>query len=546
MGRRWGRVAAVLILCLVAVASELPAQNWIGWTEAEVDGVTFLSEAEPPRTRELAASFLQFRLALRTLAPDAVHRAPVPTQIFIFSDEASYRVYKLVLGRQTRHLVGHFTSSTFGDWIAVNGDPAVGNPLRAIYHEATHAFTAHNFPNVPLWLNEGLAEYYSTFRREGERVAVGHPVEQHLRVLAEAGLMPIRTLFEVDTRSPHYQESERSGQFYAQSWLLTHYLLSRGNQDAGAVQRFLDLLADGKGSEQAFEGAFGLSFGQVEKELDAYSRRSEYDYWSVPGEAETTPPKLRLVSANWVRYRLGTYLALTRPDFALAARRRLEPAAEGGVPDAWATLAYLAEREDDFERAEQWYEKSVAEGAREALSYTLYGRFLLRISEPGSDGALWAREMLDQAITLDPGFVEPRALYGSSFLLTEPTEVEDGILQLREAWSRLPGRLDIPFNLAMLFLRVGDEASAERIIERVEAAGDEELGQKGRAAIEEAREVRRYRVLTAEYNKAVEQINEGNYRAAEYGLRRLLEQDLPEELIDVVERTMQQLGDAPP
>jgi Flp pilus assembly protein TadD len=519
-------------------------ESFEGWTETEVAGLRFLNQTEPERSRELISSLIRFREALRVLAPDAVHDAPVPTEVILFANEAAYRPYKQLAGRNTDHLVGHFTATTFGDWIAVNGDISVGGQFRAIFHEATHAFIAHSFPKVPLWLNEGLAEYYSTFRVVGSREEVGHAIEHHLRALESEGMMPLRTLFGIDATSPYYRESERSGRFYAQSWLLVHYLMSVAGDDQSAVERFLAAVAAGVSSETAFRSSLGMSISQVERTLRDYSHRKEYDYWSLAESAAVENPVLRPVSENWVRYRLGTFLALSRPENASAARFRLKSAADGGVADAWASLGYLSENAGQPDDAESFFDRAVAGGARESLSYTLYGRFLLTTSEPGSDRAVWAREMLEQAIALDPAFVEPRALLGSSYLLAPADQTEAGIRQLREAWTRLPGRLDIPFNLAMLLIQTGDTDEADRIIDQIAAVGDRELGVKGRRLVEEARAQRRAQDQTTRFNVAVDLANRRQLEEARTILLGLQSENLSKELKDVVDEMLDRLRTA--
>ena len=74
-----------------------------------------------------------------------------------------------------------------------------------------------------------MSEIYSTFEPVGTQAQIGKPIEAHLRVLAREQFMPLHELFSVDVDSPQYNEANRQGVFYAESWLLTHYLVSGGN-----------------------------------------------------------------------------------------------------------------------------------------------------------------------------------------------------------------------------------------------------------------------------------------------------------------------------
>ncbi len=54
------------------------------------------------------------------------------------------------------------------------------SPLGVAIHELVHSFVAHHLPNAPTWLNEGLAEYYSTMEFENSEVVLGYHLLRHL------------------------------------------------------------------------------------------------------------------------------------------------------------------------------------------------------------------------------------------------------------------------------------------------------------------------------------------------------------------------------
>ena len=81
----------------------------------------------------------------------------------------------------------------------------------------------------------------------------------YIRYLRQQELLPLTTLFSINTSSEHYNESEKTGVFYGQSWALVHYLMlgDRGRQDQ--FKRFLSLIARGDSSAKAIEDAFGVT-----------------------------------------------------------------------------------------------------------------------------------------------------------------------------------------------------------------------------------------------------------------------------------------------
>ena len=64
---------------------------------------------------------------------------------------------------------------------------------RTFVHEEVHELMHRAFGNTPTWLNEGLADYFSTLRIDGDRVLLGEVVPGRV--------MPARSSFRRCTRS---------------------------------------------------------------------------------------------------------------------------------------------------------------------------------------------------------------------------------------------------------------------------------------------------------------------------------------------------------
>ena len=84
---------------------------------------------------------------------------------------------------------------------------------------------------MPMWLAEGLAEFYGFTQIRESSVETGIPDREQLDMLRTHKLIPLNVLFTVDHSSSYYNESEKTSIFYAESWLLTHYLMI-GNPEA--------------------------------------------------------------------------------------------------------------------------------------------------------------------------------------------------------------------------------------------------------------------------------------------------------------------------
>ncbi|MFP5284392.1 MAG: hypothetical protein ACLGI9_01495, partial [Thermoanaerobaculia bacterium] len=138
----------------------------------------------------------------------------------MFKDGRTLAPYRLVFEGRPVDVGGYFLSRPEANYVAVNADPR-GDARSIVYHEYLHSVLRNNYPGLPLWLHEGLAQLYSTFV-EGR---IGRPIEDHARFVQSNPLLPVSELFALDVHSKDYHEGARRKVFYAQTWALAHYLL---------------------------------------------------------------------------------------------------------------------------------------------------------------------------------------------------------------------------------------------------------------------------------------------------------------------------------
>jgi hypothetical protein len=115
-----------------------------------------------------------------------------------------------------------------------------------VRHECTHALLHTYVDNLPLWLDEGLAEYYET--PAAERVKHS-PYVGATRWNARLGYVPDLGKLERLTDISQMQRDE-----YRDAWAWTHVLLHASDETRTILREHLQLLADarptGKLSEQ--------------------------------------------------------------------------------------------------------------------------------------------------------------------------------------------------------------------------------------------------------------------------------------------------------
>ena len=72
-----------------------------------------------------------------------------------------------------------------------------------VYHEYTHLLLSKAEEWLPLWLNEGLAQFYQNTDIRDKDVLMGELSEQNIRLLLQNRPLPLATLFNSIRRLPH-------------------------------------------------------------------------------------------------------------------------------------------------------------------------------------------------------------------------------------------------------------------------------------------------------------------------------------------------------
>src|SRR5215204_4180674 len=208
-------------------ATHAARDSWISVRSKHLFVVGNAGEKEIGR---VATRLEQFRDAVSQVFPATGLLERVPTTVIVFKDDYSYRPFKT-----SENNAGYFQPGQDVNYITLSSESRGDqDSLNVVFHEFTHLLVNTSIGSVPPWLNEGLAEFYSTLNfSSDQKVVLGRPIRRHISLLRRNSLIPLRVLFEVDYKSPHYNESDKQSIFYAESWALMHYLMiNRGGQRA--------------------------------------------------------------------------------------------------------------------------------------------------------------------------------------------------------------------------------------------------------------------------------------------------------------------------
>src|SRR6185369_474229 len=252
-----------LSLCLLlAVSQYAPVAAKDTWVSVRTKNFLLIGNAGEKDIRKVGLKLEQFREVFTRLFPKMRFNTPVPTTVVVFKSDSSYAPFK-----PGPNIAGYFQPGPDVNYITLTTEVrGQQDPFSVIFHEYTHLLVENTFKEIPLWFNEGLAEYYSTFSiTDDQKITLGAPIGNHVFLLRESKMLPLRTLLEVDHKSPYYNEKNKQGIFYAQSWALMHYLIIGKEGKVEQLSKFIELVGAQMPLDQAFQQAFGTPFEVMEK-----------------------------------------------------------------------------------------------------------------------------------------------------------------------------------------------------------------------------------------------------------------------------------------
>lgn len=205
---------SVLVAALSVLASTaLPAADWIKLKSANLELYTTASEREGRQTLE---SFEQVRdFFMRVKSSSVTTRLPVT--IVGFRNSKEYKPFAV-----SEISAAYYNGDEQRDYIVMSGLGSEQTPVAI--HEYMHLLVRHSGLKMPVWLNEGFAEVYSTLKPYGGQILLGSVPTGRAVALSDKWI-PLQRLFEIDHDSAELHDAKRGGMLYAQGWLLTHMLM---------------------------------------------------------------------------------------------------------------------------------------------------------------------------------------------------------------------------------------------------------------------------------------------------------------------------------
>jgi tetratricopeptide (TPR) repeat protein len=316
------------------------------------------------------------------------------------------------------------------NYILLRLDTDEEHPYSGIYHEYTHLQFSDFSQWMPIWLNEGLAEFFQNTEIRDKDVTIGEASLNNIYYLRQNSLIPLPALFKIDAKSAYYDEEKKSSIFYAESRALTHYLfITSKQQGTNKVGNYMTLLSQEEDPVSAAEMAFG-DLKQLQKSLEDYIRQSQYMQFHLSSAAaaidESTYKVRILKQAESDAIRADVLADVGRVKDARELLDEVLKADKDNV-QAHETMGYLELQDRNMDAARGWYGGAIKLGSQ---NYFVYFNFAtLSIGHVSSDQSKEIESSLRAAIRLNPRFA-PAYEQLASLLMTEDQFVDaEALLQ---------------------------------------------------------------------------------------------------------------------
>ncbi len=172
--------------------------------------------------------------------------------------------------------------------------------LEVLQHEGFHQFAnAYIGGDLPVWVNEGLAEYFGDGLLVGSGMKLGLATDNRVKtvrhMIRENTAIGFDELLDISSQQWHdnmLNGSPRGAMQYDQSWSIVHFLIhGDGGRYRRAFEKYLQLVSQGRLSSKAFRQAF-----QTEDTTAFRKRWEQYIHDLKPDPLSTAVGRLRFLA----------------------------------------------------------------------------------------------------------------------------------------------------------------------------------------------------------------------------------------------------------
>lgn len=461
--KQWLCSALAAILAVLLAASPARAD----WLRAESPNFVVYSESGEARVREQVAQLEGFDRLLRMLT--GLGEASAPNKLDVYFVRGHAQLARI--SARPAGVAGFYRATADGIIAVVDETVNRGeNNNDILFHEYAHHFMMqYASAAYPAWYIEGFAEYVATAEIAPQRLTIGNYNRMRATWLADRmAWLPFETIVR---GLPARADENMRARFYAQSWLLVHYLSATEERRQG-LRRYFAALRERREPVQAFQAVFGMDMRALDRALRTYA--NGFTYSRIERAAGEAAPAVTIVPLPEMSDTLILAQAALRAGIDSPERRRellgdlRRTAAREPSPTARRVLAQAEVLYGDPAAAEPVLDALIAQAPQDAELLYLRGLRHLRAGREDErvrqDQYRAARAWFARAHRADPHHYQTLFRYAESYTV-EPGYVSENIQEILLLATELaPQVADIRLAAAEMLLLRDRFAEAEALL----------------------------------------------------------------------------------
>ena len=474
---RSGVVLAIWVLGqfgLIGCAKPLYQAEWLTVTSPRFE---ILSTMTAEETKDLARELERFHALIYRVTNAKDVEAPIPTKIFAFRRRSEVNRYI------DKKFIGMFRPGVRDNQILLSKYSRRRAASDVIFHEYVHFVVRNGTSRVlPMWYDEGFAEFLSTAEVRDDRMAIGIVPKARVPSFKFGKWLSMDRV--ISSRSYSEFSSESQHMFYAEAWALVHYL-TLGRIDRANTPRDLDgymlRIENGLTPRVAFENAFGESIDAVDRKIRTWLRKRK---WNIVGielsdlEYDRTEPTVRIPSRVFVATSLGELSLRSRnpkaAEDSFVAAISLDPSQSR----AHAGLGHSLKLQDRWDEAEPHFRRAVDLDPNDPLNLIDLAEYLHDLAVKGKrpgrrrDLLLEARRLFIRSLEMNRMNPEAWSQLGWTYLAVGDQPAK-GVEIVEMAFRMLPSSARLASLLADAYVATDQEAKARRVVSQSIAIREE-------------------------------------------------------------------------
>ena len=466
-----GLIGAAIVFFATAAAT--CAEHFENWIEIKSPHFTVYSNAGEHDGRRVAAQFEEIRALFEQTFPKLRVDSGKPTIVFALKDENSLKLLLPTYGqnKNATKLAGWYHPFNDENLAVVRTDvTGTGtNPYHVMYHEWAHGLFRLNYRGLPLWLDEGLAEYWGGSDIDNKEGRAGMADPRQLRLLQQSPFIPISTLVSIDASSPLYNTQDHAGVFYAESWAIVHYFsLAPEVRDRHLLDKFLAALQETDDPIEAATRSFG-DLEALERNLQDYTHEQAFLFQKIPLKSDISEKQFaarRLSPAEGLLAQADYLVHSNHLPEAIELLHQVEKL-DPKTPRLHDELGHYHFQKADFENAAKEFDLALSVDVNDSMAYFYRASILYRKSGYNRETTPQIVADLEKVISLQPDFAPARAFLCIAYTQSPETKPK-ALQQADRALSLEPGSLAYFIDGGRAMLASGDLAGAKRVAERAQ------------------------------------------------------------------------------